>query len=239
MGQTINPAGKPIIKVETEFCGRTLSLEVGRLGFRTTASVVARYGDTVILASTMVGAKPLQGFDYFPLSIDYEEKMYAAGKISGSRFIKREGRPSDESILIGRIIDRPIRPLWPKGYRHEVQGVASVLSMDPDFRPDMVAMIALSAAFMLTGAPFDGPVAGVRVGMVDGEYKAFASLEELTEGKLDLVVAGTEDGIMMVEAGANEVTEDEVAGALEYAQKIMQPARNWSRRLALPSKNTN
>ncbi len=224
MGQTINPAGKPIIKVETEFCGRTLSLEVGRLGFRTTASVVARYGDTVILASTMVGAKPLQGFDYFPLSIDYEEKMYAAGKISGSRFIKREGRPSDESILIGRIIDRPIRPLWPKGYRHEVQGVASVLSMDPDFRPDMVAMIALSAAFMLTGAPFDGPVAGVRVGMVDGEYKAFASLEELTEGKLDLVVAGTEDGIMMVEAGANEVTEDEVAGALEYAQKIMQPA---------------
>lgn len=224
MGQTINPAGKPIIKVETEFCGRTLSLEVGRLGFRTTASVVARYGDTVVLASTMVGAKPLEGFDYFPLSIDYEEKMYAAGKISGSRFIKREGRPSDEAILIGRIIDRPIRPLWPKGYRHEVQGVASVLSMDPDFRPDMVAMIALSAAFMLTGAPFDGPVAGVRVGMVDGEYKAFASMAELTEGKLDLIVAGTKDGIMMVEAGANEVTEDEVAGALEYAQKIMQPA---------------
>jgi len=224
MGQTINPAGKPIIKVETEFCGRALSLEVGRLGFRTTASVVARYGDTVVLASTMVGAKPLVGFDYFPLSIDYEEKMYAAGKISGSRFIKREGRPSDEAILIGRIIDRPIRPLWPKGYRHEVQGVASVLSMDPDFRPDMVAMIALSAAFMLTGAPFDGPVAGVRVGMVDGEYKAFASMTELTEGKLDLIVAGTKDGIMMVEAGANEVTEDEVAGALEYAQKIMQPA---------------
>lgn len=223
MGQTINPAGKPIIKVETEFCGRTLSLEVGRLGFRTTASVVARYGDTVILASTMVGAKPLQGFDYFPLSIDYEEKMYAAGKISGSRFIKREGRPSDEAILIGRIIDRPIRPLWPKGYRHEVQGVASVLSMDPDFRPDMVAMIALSAAFMLTGAPFDGPVAGVRVAMVDGKYKAFATPEELA-GKLDLVVAGTKDGIMMVEAGANEATEDEVAAALEYAQKIMQPA---------------
>ena len=232
MGQTINPAGKPIIKVETEFCGRTLSLEVGRLGFRTTASVVARYGDTVILASTMVGAKPLQGFDYFPLSIDYEEKMYAAGKISGSRFIKREGRPSDESILIGRIIDRPIRPLWPKGYRHEVQGVASVLSMDPDFRPDMVAMIALSAAFMLTGAPFDGPVAGVRVGMVDGEYKAFASLQELTEGKLDLVVAGTEAGVMMVEAGANEATEEEVIEAIAYAQKVMQPAIALQKELA-------
>jgi polyribonucleotide nucleotidyltransferase len=224
MGQTINPTGKKIIKVETEFAGRTLSLEVGRLGFRTTASVVARYGDTVVLASTMVGAKPLEGFDYFPLSIDYEEKMYAAGKISGSRFIKREGRPSDEAILIGRIIDRPIRPLWPKGYRHEVQGVASVLSMDPDFRPDMVAMIALSAAFMLTGAPFDGPVAGLRIGMVEDKYQAFMSLEDAEKSKLDIVVAGTKDGIMMVEAGANEATEDEVAKALEFGFKTMQPA---------------
>lgn len=224
MGQTINPTGKKIIKVETELAGRTLSLEVGRLGFRTTATVIARYGDTVVLANTMVGAKPLEGFDYFPLSIDYEEKMYAAGKISGSRFIKREGRPSDEAILIGRIIDRPIRPLWPKGYRHEVQGVASVLSMDPDFRPDMVAMIALSAAFMLTGAPFDGPVAGLRIGMVDGEFKAFVSPEEAEKGKLDIVVAGTKDGIMMVEAGANEVSEDEVAAALEFGFKTMQPA---------------
>lgn len=231
MGKTINPTGKPIIKVETELCGRTLSLEVGRLGFRTTASVVARYGDTVVLASTMVGEKPLQGFDYFPLSIDYEEKMYAAGKISGSRFIKREGRPSDDAILIGRIIDRPIRPLWPKGYRHEVQGVASVLSMDPDFRPDMVAMIALSAAFMLTGAPFDGPVAGLRVAMVDGKPKAFPTPEEL-EGKLDLVVAGTENGVMMVEAGANEATEEEVLQAIEFAQKAMQPAIKLQQELA-------
>jgi polyribonucleotide nucleotidyltransferase len=223
MGQTINPAGKPIIKVETEFCGKTLTLEVGRVGFRTTASVLATYGDTVVLGTAMVGDKPLQGFDYFPLSIDYEEKMYAAGKISGSRFIKREGRPSDDSILIGRIIDRPIRPLWPKGYRHEVQGVATVLSMDPDFRPDMVAMIALSAAFMLTGAPFDGPVAGVRVALVDGKHKAFATPEEL-DGKLDLVVAGTKDGVMMVEAGANEVTEEEVVEAIEFAQKAIQPA---------------
>ena len=120
------------------------------------------------LATAMVGQNELEGFDYFPLSIDYEEKMYAAGKISGSRFIKREGRPSDDAVLIGRIIDRPIRPLWPKGYRHEVQGVATVLSMDPAFRPDMIAMIAMSAAFMLTGAPFDGPVAGLSVGLVDG-----------------------------------------------------------------------
>jgi polyribonucleotide nucleotidyltransferase len=224
MGQTINPFGKEIIKVETDFCGRTLSLEINRVGFRTSASVIARYGDTVVLGTAMVSNKPISGMDYFPLSIDYEEKFYAAGKISGSRFIKREGRPSDDAILIGRLIDRPIRPLWPKGYRHEVQGVATVLSMDPAFRPDMIAMIAMSTAFMLTGAPFDGPVAGVRVGMVDGEYKAFATAEELNTGKLDLVVAGTEDAIMMVEAGANEVTEEEVVAALEFAQKAIQPA---------------
>lgn len=173
----------------------------------------------------MVGSKTLEGFDYFPLSIDYEEKMYAAGKISGSRFIKREGRPSDDAILIGRLIDRPIRPLWPKGYRHEVQGVATVLSMDPNFRPDMVAMIAMSTAFMLTGAPFEGPVAGLRVGINDkGDFEAFLPAEALNTGKLDLVVAGTKAGIMMVEAGAREVEEEEVVKALAYAHEAMQPA---------------
>ncbi len=220
---TINPFGKKIIKVETDFAGQKLSLEVGRVGFRSSAAVLARYGDTVVLGTAMVSDKPAHGFDYFPLSIDYEEKMYAAGKISGSRFIKREGRPSDDAVLIGRLIDRPIRPLWPKGYHNEVQGVATVLSLDPDFRPDAVAMIAMSAAFMLTGAPFEGPVAGVRVGQVDGQFKAFASAKELQEG-LDLVVAGTKEGIMMVEAGANEVSENEIVRALEFAQKAIQPA---------------
>jgi polyribonucleotide nucleotidyltransferase len=223
--QIINPHGKPITSVETEFCGRTLKLEVGRVGFRTSASVLVTYGDTVVLGTAMVSDKPVTGMDYFPLSIDYEEKMYAAGKISGSRFIKREGRPSEEAILIGRLIDRPIRPLWPKGYRHEVQGVATVLSSDPSFRPDMVAMIAMSTAFMLTGAPFDGPVAGLRVGYgQDGKLSAFLSSGEMTKNKLDLVVAGTKDAIMMVEAGANEVTEDEVAEALQFAHQAMQPA---------------
>ncbi|HSD55855.1 MAG TPA: polyribonucleotide nucleotidyltransferase [Candidatus Saccharimonadales bacterium] len=223
--QIINPHGKPITSVETEFCGRTLKLEIGRVGFRTSASVMVTYGDTVVLGTAMVSDKPVAGMDYFPLSIDYEEKMYAAGKISGSRFIKREGRPSEEAILIGRLIDRPIRPLWPKGYRHEVQGVATVLSTDPSFRPDMVAMIAMSTAFMLTGAPFDGPVAGLRVGYgQDGQLQAFLSAEELRDNKLDLVVAGTSEAIMMVEAGANEVTEDEVAAALQFAQEQMQPA---------------
>jgi polyribonucleotide nucleotidyltransferase len=224
MGQIINPFGKDIISVETDFCGRKLRLEINRVGFRSTAAVMAYYGDTVILATAMVSAKPLSGFDYFPLSIDYEEKMYAAGKISGSRFIKREGRPSDEAVLIGRLIDRPIRPLWPKGYRHEVQGVSTVLSMDPTFRPDAIAMIAMSAAFMLTGAPFDGPIAGLRIGLKDGKPTPFMSLDELAEGELDLFVAGTADAIMMVEAGAREVSEDKVVEALEFAQTAMQPA---------------
>lgn len=224
MGDIINPLGKDIIKVETDFCGRTLSLEVGRVGFRSTASVLVRYGDTVILGTAQLADSPAKGMDYFPLSIDYEEKMYAAGKISGSRFIKREGRPSDDAVLIGRLIDRPIRPLWPKGYRNPVQGVATMLSMDPDFRPDSIAMIAISTALMLSGAPFEGPVAGVRIGRVDNKYKAFASAEELNNGDLDIVVAGTEGGIMMVEAGASEVSEEDVVGALEYGNKMIQPA---------------
>jgi polyribonucleotide nucleotidyltransferase len=226
-----NPLGKEIIKVETQFCGRTLSLEVGRVGFRTSASVLARYGDTVVLGTAMVGKEPIS-MDYFPLSIDYEEKMYAAGKVSGSRFIKREGRPSDDAVLLSRLIDRPIRPLWPKGYRHEAQGVASVLSMDPNFRPDMIAMIALSAAFILSGAPFEGPVAGLRVGIKDGKYDAFMTLDELETGDLDLVVAGTKDGVMMVEAGASEVSEAQVAEAIDYAFKAIQPAIKLQQELA-------
>ena len=227
---TINPNGKEIISVSTELAGKTLTLEVNRVGFRTTASVLVKYGDTVVLGTTQVGSRPIQ-LDYFPLSVDYEEKFYAAGKISGSRFIKREGRPSDEAILIGRIIDRPIRPLFPKGYRQEVQVVASVLSMDPDFRPDMVAMIAASSALMLSGTPFDGPVAGLRVGRVNGEFKAFLTPEEREASDLDLVVAGIESGVTMVEAGANEVSEEVIADAIAWAHEQMQPAIALQREL--------
>ncbi len=221
---TINPFGKEKVVVETDFFGKPLKLEVNRVGFRTSASVLVTYGETVVLGTTMVGSKPISGMDYFPLSIDYEEKFYAAGKISGSRFIKREGRPSDEAILIGRLIDRPIRPLFPKGYRQEVQVVSTVLSMDPNFRPDMVAMIAASAALSISGAPFDGPIAGLRVARVNGEFKAFATPEELQESDLDLVVAGTENAIIMVEAGAKEISEEIVGDALEWSLKAMQPA---------------
>jgi polyribonucleotide nucleotidyltransferase len=227
----INPYGKDIIKVETELAGKTLTLEVNRVGFRSTASVLVTYGDTVVLGTAMVSKKAISGMDYFPLSIDYEEKFYAAGKISGSRFVKREGRPSDEAVLIGRLIDRPIRPLFPKGYRQEVQTVATVLSMDPAFRPDMVAMIAASAALMLSGAPFDGPVAGLRVARVNGEFKAFASAQEREESDLDIVVAGIESGITMVEAGANQVSEDIIADALAWAYDAYQPAITAQREL--------
>lgn len=219
----INPLGKDIISVSGELCGRQLTLEVNRVGFRTTASVLARYGDTVVLGNVVVG-KVDQTRDYFPLSIDYEEKFYAAGKISGSRFIKREGRPSDQAILSGRLIDRPIRPLFPKGYRQEVQAVASVLSMDPDFRPDIVAMIATSTALMVAGVPFDGPVAGLRVAYVDGQFKAFANPEEQARSSIDLTVAGIASGITMVEAGANEVPETLLADAFAWAHQAMQPA---------------
>ena len=227
----INPNGKKIFSVTTEFCGRPLTLEVNRVGFRATASVLVTYGDTVILGSAMVGSRPVV-LDYFPLSIDYEEKFYAAGKISGSRFIKREGRPSDEAILIGRLIDRPIRPLFPKGYRQEVQVVSTVLSLDPSFRPDVIGMIASSAALMLTGTPFDGPVSGIRVGRVNGEFKAFLTPEEREASDLDLVVAGIESGITMVEAGANEVSEEVVAEALAWAFNAYQPAIKLQKELA-------
>ena len=220
--------GKEIISVSTEWLGKTLTLEVNHVGFRTNA-VLVKYGDTVVLGTAQAGAVN-PNLDYFPLSIDYEEKFYAAGKISGSRFIKREGRPSDEAILVGRLIDRPIRPLFPKGYRNECQVVASVLSMDPNFRPDAIAMIAASSALLLTGAPFDGPVAGLRIGLDEnGEFRAFMSREELLHNKMDLFVAGRAndngDGVvMMVEAGMNEVPEDTVADAIAWALEQIKPA---------------
>ena len=219
----INPTGKKLISVSTDFLGRKLTLEVGKVGFRSTSSVIVKYGETVILGTIQLGSKPV-ALDYFPLSIDYEEKWYASGRISGSRFIKREGRPSDDAVLIGRLIDRPIRPLFPKGYREEVQVVTTVLSADPEFRPDMIAMIAASSALHLAGVPFDGPVAGLRIGKINGEFKAFLNPEEREKSPLDLVVAGIESGITMVEAGANEVPEEEIIAGLAWAYENFQPA---------------
>lgn len=223
--------GKDIIRVSTDWLGRELSMEVNRVGFRTTSTVMVRYGDTVVLGMVNSGdVNP--NLDYFPLSIDYEEKFYAAGKISNSRFIKREGKPSDEAVLVGRLIDRPIRPLFPKGYRNECQVVTTVLSMDPAFRPDAVAMLAASAALMISGVPFDGPIAGLRIGLTEsGDFQAFMSREELEQSKLDLFVAGKEGKVMMVEAGANEVSEDTIADAFEWALKQIQPALDLQHQL--------
>ncbi|MEX2006732.1 MAG: polyribonucleotide nucleotidyltransferase [Candidatus Saccharimonadales bacterium] len=224
MGETINPFGKKIVSVSGDFCGRKLTLETGRLAFQAGASVTASYGDTLVQAVVSASDKPVEGLDFFPLSVDYEERFYAAGKISGSRFIKREGRPSEEAILAGRLIDRPIRPLFPKGYHNEVQAVALVLSLDPELRPDIVAMIAVSCAMVLTGVPFEGPVAGARIGLIDGKLKAYPTTGELKEGQLDLTVAGTKSAVMMVEAGSSEVSEDVMISAIELAHKSLQPA---------------
>lgn len=228
--EIINPSGKQTLQVSTELLGRKLTLEVNRVGFRSTASVLVTYGDTVVLGSVVVGKKPVVQ-DFFPLSVDYEEKFYAAGKISGSKFIKREGKPADEAILVGRLIDRPIRPLFPKGYRQEVQVVTTVLSMDPSFRPDVVAMLAASTALMLSGTPFDGPVAGLRIGRINGEFKAFLSPEEREKSTLDLVVACKDGKVMMVEAGADEVPEAMIIEAMHWAVKNVQPMLDLQREL--------
>jgi len=229
--EIINPNGKKTVSVSCDWLGRKLTLEVNRVGFRTTSSVLVTYGDTVVLGSVVVGTKPVVQ-DFFPLSIDYEEKFYAAGKISASRFIKREGKPADEAVLVGRLIDRPIRPLFPKGYRQEIQVVCTVLSMDPAFRPDCVAMIAASSALMNAGVPFDGPVAGIRIGRIGGEFKGFLSPEEREQSPLDLVVACKDGKVVMVEAGANEVPEDTIIEAMHWAVENVQPVLDLQRQLA-------
>ncbi len=226
----INPSGKKTQSVKIDWLGRELSLEVNRVGFRTTSSVLVKYGDTVVLGSVVVGTKPVVQ-DFFPLSIDYEEKYYASGKISSSKFIKREGKPSDNAVLVGRLIDRPIRPLFPKGYRQEVQVVTTVLSMDPNFRPDMVAMIAASSALMNAGVPFDGPVAGLRIGRINGEFKAFLNEEEREKSALDLVVACKDGKVVMVEAGAREVPEEMIIEAMHWAVENVQPVLDLQREL--------
>ena len=231
----INPSGKKTERISTEWCGHELTLEVNRVGFRSTSSVLVSYGDTTVLGSVVVSKEPVQQ-DFFPLSVEYEEKFYAAGKMNGSKFIKREGKPSDNAVLVGRLIDRPIRPLFPKGYRQEIQVVATVLSMDPTFRPDCVAMVAASAALHCAGVPFDGPVAGVRIGRVPGkdgnlEFKAFLSPEEREASDLDLVVAIRNGKVMMVEAGANEVPESVIIDAMRWAEENCRPALELQEKL--------
>jgi polyribonucleotide nucleotidyltransferase len=223
MGNIIHPLGGAQEKVETQFQGKTLSIETGQMAFLADGAVTVTYGDTVVLGTAVVGHTPREGADFFPLLIDYEEKMYASGKISGSRFIKREGRASDQATLAARLIDRPIRPLFPKGYRNEVQGVATVLSTDMQHSTEILGMAAISSALSLTGAPFKGPIAGVTIGMVDNELVVFPDTQQMEQSDLNLTVAGTREAIMMVEGGANEVDEDTMLKALNLAHESIQP----------------
>ncbi|MBI2268013.1 MAG: polyribonucleotide nucleotidyltransferase [Candidatus Blackburnbacteria bacterium] len=206
---------------EIEIGGRILTLEQGRFAEQANSSIVARYGDTMVLA-TVVAAPLLQELDYFPLTVDYVERLYAGGRIKGSRWVKREGRPLDEHILNARLIDRSIRPLFPKSYKKEVQVVATVLSVDLENDPSVLAMIAVSAALATSSIPWDGPVGSVRVGLVENVYVVNPVESESKFSDLDLVVTGNEDAIFMIEAGARQVPEDRVLGALEFGQKEAQ-----------------
>ncbi|MBM7555391.1 polyribonucleotide nucleotidyltransferase [Halanaerobacter jeridensis] len=204
----------------TEFGGRELTIETGDLAQQANGSVLVRYGDTVVLVTATM-SDPRPGMSYFPLMINYEERLYSVGKIPGG-FIKREGKPSDAATLAARLIDRPLRPLFPEGMRHDVQIVATVLSVDNDNAPDIAAMVGSSAALAISDIPFDGPIAGARVGLVDDEYIINPTSEEMEESLLDLTVAGTEEAVMMVEAGANEVSEEEIISGIDFGQDAIR-----------------
>jgi DNA polymerase III epsilon subunit family exonuclease len=209
------------IKVEAEIGNQTFSLEAGKLAEQADGAVIVRYGDTVILATAVASKEPREGTDFFPLTIDFEERMYAAGKIPGG-FIKRESRPSEAAILAMRLTDRPIRPLFPKGYRNDVQVVLTVLSADQENDPDILAVNGASAALSVSGIPFLGPAGAVRVGRIDGQFVTNPTYSQLEQSDLDLVVAGTRDAVMMVEAGAKILPESTMADAIEYGQRELQ-----------------
>ncbi|MHB8284329.1 MAG: polyribonucleotide nucleotidyltransferase, partial [Caulobacteraceae bacterium] len=193
-----------------EWGGRTLTLETGRIARQADGAVLATYGETTVLATVVAAKQPKAGIDFFPLTVNYQEKTFAAGKIPGGYF-KREGRPTEKETLTSRLIDRPIRPLFVKGFKNEVQVVATVLSHDLENDPDIVALIACSAALTLSGAPFMGPIAGARVGFINGEYVLNPTLDQMNaDNKMDLIVAGTEDAVMMVESEIHELTEEQV-----------------------------
>ncbi len=199
-----------------------MSFETGRMARQADAAVLARLGDTVVLATAVMSAKAREGMNYFPLLVDYEERLYAAGKIKGSRWIKREGRATDDAILTGRVIDRTLRPLFRDGMRNDVQIVVTVLSVDGENDPDMLAVTAGSMALMLSGIPYDGPVSAVRVGKIDGQYVVNPTHEQRSVSTLDLVVSGTGEHIMMIEAGAKLVSEEEIIGGVEFAQGFLK-----------------
>ena len=211
-----------IKKKTIEWGGKTLTLETGRMARQADGAVLATYGETMVLATAVYAKSAKPGQDFFPLTVNYQEKFYAAGKIPGS-FPRREGAPSQKETLTSRLIDRPIRPLFVKGFKNEVQVVTTVLAHDLENDPDIVAMVAASAALVISGAPFMGPIAAARVGYVGGEYVLNPTLDEMKESQMDLVVAGTAEAVMMVESEIQELSEEVVLGGVTFAHKGMQP----------------
>ena len=216
---------------EIEWGGRTLRFETGRIARQADGAVLVQYGDTSVLASATAAKEPRKGIDFFPLTVNYQEKTYAAGKIPGG-FFKREGRPSEKETLVSRLIDRPIRPLFVPGFKNETQVIATVLSHDMENDPDMVAMVATSAALTISGIPFMGPIGAARVGMIEGEFVLNPMVDEMSESKLDLVVAGTQDAVLMVESEAQELSEEKMLGAVMFGHAQFQPVIDAIIRLA-------
>src|SRR5277367_826805 len=207
---------------ELDWGGRKLILETGKMARQADGAVLARYGDTIVLCTAVGVHTTKPGQDFFPLTVNYQEKAFAAGRIPGG-FFKREGRPSEKETLVSRLIDRPIRPLFPEGFRNEVQIVATVLGHDLENDPDIVALIGCSAALTLSGIPFFGPVAAARVGYIDGQYVLNPTADQMGATKLDLVVAGTSEGVLMVESEAHELSEEVMLGAVTFGHTHFQP----------------
>src|SRR3954470_13203108 len=205
-------------KVEVDLGGRIIILETGKMAKQANGAVVVRSGDSVVMVTACMADQPKAGAAFFPLTVDYREYTYSAGRIPGG-FIKREGRPSEKEVLTSRLIDRPIRPLFPEGYLHETQVIAMVMSADPEQDPNSLAIAGAGAALAISDIPFEHVLGGVRVGMKDGQYVANPTYTEGRESKLNIVVAGTEEGIVMVEAGAQQVSEDVVLGAIEFGHQ--------------------
>ena len=208
-------------KFELLVAGRPLVIETGKLAKQAGGAVLVRYGDTAVIVAATASAEPREGIDFFPLTVDYEERLYSVGKIPGG-FIKREGRPSEAAILAGRLIDRPIRPLFAEGYRNDVQVVATVLSVDQNNPPDIPAMIGASCALSISDIPFNGPIGGVRIGRIDGSLIVNPTVEEQDKSELNLVVAGTRDAVLMVEAGASQLSEEVILEAITYGHEIIK-----------------
>ncbi|HEU4548088.1 MAG TPA: polyribonucleotide nucleotidyltransferase [Rhizomicrobium sp.] len=220
-----------IVKESFEWGGRTFTLETGKIARQADGAVLATYGETVVLATVVGAPAPKEGVDFFPLTVNYQERYYAAGKIPGGYF-KRERAPTERETLTSRLIDRPIRPLFAEGYRNETLVVAQVLSHDLENDPDIVAMVAASAALTISGIPFMGPIGAARVGYIDGEYVLNPLIDDMANSRLDLVVAGTRDAVMMVESEAQELSEEVMLGSVVFAHKQMQTAIDAIIRLA-------